>query len=137
MADDKRGRIEEPTIEEGLDEVLNPQAKDTFVAGPTSRNSAGDTKRAAAKATGHMGASRKVDPDLLVDPEGGRVRSGSQAGIHTFHEVDGNGAAPVHITLSNAEIAESAQTTALKSPPQYPLQNANGASDPNRRRTRS
>jgi hypothetical protein len=118
MAQDKRGQVEEPTVEEGLDEALNPQAGEEFVAGPTSRNDAGDTKRAAAKATGIMGASKKIDPDLLVDPDGGRVKSGSNAGLHDFSEVPADGSEPVRMTLSNEEIAESVPTTALKSPAQ-------------------
>jgi hypothetical protein len=89
-----------------------------FVAGPTARNEAGDTKRAAAKATGLMGASKKIDPDLLVDPDGNRVKSGSNAGIHGFNELPQDGSEPARLTLSNEEIAESVPTTALKSPAQ-------------------
>jgi hypothetical protein len=116
MAQDKRGQIEEPTVEEGLEEIGLLDSTDEFVAGPTSRNEAGDMKRAAAKATGLMGASVKLDPDLAVDPDGGRVRSGSNAGLHTFDEVDPALGETPSMHLSNEEIAEAAATTARHAP---------------------
>ena len=52
MARDKRGRLPEPDPEEVLDELAAEEggSEGEFIAGPTSRNEAGDTKRAAAKA---------------------------------------------------------------------------------------
>ena len=119
MARDKRGRLPEPDVEEVLDELAAEEAGDAgdFVAGPTSRNEAGDTKRAAAKATGLMGASTKLDPDLAIDPEGDRPKSGSKAGLHSFQEVPPEkGVAGLRRTRANAEIAEEANTTAHKAP---------------------
>ncbi|MBM6593417.1 hypothetical protein [Microvirga pudoricolor] len=121
MANDKRGSVPEPDVDEVLDELAADESED-FIAGPTARNAAGDTKRAAAKATGLMGASKKIDPDLLVDPEGDRVKSGSNAGIHGFNELPEDGSEPVRLTLTNEEIAESVPTTALKSPAQRAAQ---------------
>jgi len=115
MANDKRGHAPEPDVSEVLDELSVHDSTD-FVAGPTARNDAGDTKRAAAKATGAMGASRKIDPDLMVDPNGDRVKSGSSAGIHGFHDLPEDGSEPVRMSLSNEEVAESVPTTARKSP---------------------
>jgi hypothetical protein len=117
MAQDKRGQIPEPQIEDGLEELANAGAGDDFVAGPTSRNSIGDAKRAAAKATGMMGASVKLDPDLDIShATDGRIRSGSSAGIHSFAEVPSEGAEAVSLTLSNEEIAAIVPTTVMKSP---------------------
>jgi hypothetical protein len=115
MANDKRGHAPEPDVSEVLDELAVDDSTD-FLAGPTARNEAGDTKRAAAKATGVMGASRKIDPDLMVDPNGDRVKSGSSAGIHGFHDLPEDGSEPVRMSLSNEEVAESVPTTARKSP---------------------
>jgi hypothetical protein len=87
MARDKRGHPPEPPVDEVLNELA---AEDTAGqdAGPTSRNSVGDTKRAAAKATGIMGATKKLDPDLKMEHiNEGRPKSGSKAGIHSFQEV--------------------------------------------------
>ena len=47
MAHDKRGQILEPQIEDGLDELTNTEPGEDFAAGPTSRNTVGDAKRAA------------------------------------------------------------------------------------------
>jgi hypothetical protein len=115
MARDKRGRLPEPDV----DEVMNDMAADErgdFVAGPTSRNEAGDTRRAAAKVTGVMGASKKIDPDLSVDPQGDRPKSGSRAGLHSFQEVPPEKGAEVRVTRSNAEIVDEANIAARKSP---------------------
>jgi hypothetical protein len=115
MARDKRGEVQEPEVEERLEEIAADEGGD-FIAGPTSRNEAGDVKRAAAKATGTMGASKKLDSDLAVDPEGGRPRSGSRAGIHAFSDVPPEKGGEARVSRSNAEIAEEANTTARKSP---------------------
>ncbi len=119
MANDKRGHAPEPDVSEVLDELAVDDSTE-FLAGPTARNEAGDTKRAAAKATGAMGASKKIDPDLMVDPNGDRVKSGSSAGIHGFHDLPEDGSEPVRLSLSNEEVAESVPTTARKSPAQRP-----------------
>jgi hypothetical protein len=122
MAQDKRGRPPEPDVDEVLNEVQAEETGDDFVAGPTARNDIGNTKRAAAKATGVMGASKKLDPDLDMDRmDEGRVKSGSNAGIHSFKEVPPEeGAGDARLSLSNAEIAEGVPTTANKSPAQRP-----------------
>jgi hypothetical protein len=118
MARDKRGHTPEPTVDDGLEDMTDPGGADAFIAGPTNRNEVGDTKRAAAKATGLMGASTKLDPDLKMDGvDGDRPKSGSTAAIHGFKEVDPkDGAADYSVTRSNADIAEDSLTTARKSP---------------------
>src|SRR4051794_23583308 len=89
MARDKRGQTPEPTVDDGLDDMTDPGNGDNFVAGPTSRNEVGNTKRAAAKATGNMSASKKIDPDLTMEGvDGDRPKSGSKAAIHSFKDVD-------------------------------------------------
>lgn len=116
MARDKRGHPPEPPVDEVLNELA---AEDTEgqAAGPTSRNSVGDTKRAAAKATGLMGATKKLDPDLKMENiNQDRPKSGSKAGLHSFQEVPPERAGELRVELSNAEIAESVATTAVKSP---------------------
>lgn len=121
MARDKRGQIPEPTVDDGL-EAMTDAGNEAFVAGPTSRNEVGDTKRAAAKATGLMGASKKLDPDLKMnDVDGNRPKSGSKSGLHGFKEVGPDeGVAEFRTTRSNAEIAEETPTTARKSPARRP-----------------
>ncbi|WP_230534134.1 hypothetical protein [Microvirga roseola] len=118
MAQDKRGRPPEPDVDEVMDEVVRNETGGDFVAGPTQRNSVGNTKRAAAKASGIMGASKKLDPDLDIDHvDDGRPTSGSRAGLHSFKEVPPEeGANDAHFELSNQEISESVPTTAKKSP---------------------
>ncbi|HZH53783.1 MAG TPA: hypothetical protein VEZ16_18105 [Microvirga sp.] len=121
MAQDKRGRPPEPDVDEVMNELQAEEAGDDFVAGPTARNDIGNTKRAAAKATGVMGASKKLDPELDMDRmDEGRPKSGSNAGIHSFKEVPPEEGTDARMTLSNAEIAESVPTTANKSPAQRP-----------------
>jgi len=123
MAQDKRGRPPEPDVDEVLNEELQAEeGGEDFIAGPTQRNDVGNTKRAAAKAAGIMGATKKLDPDLdITHVEDGRVKSGSNAGVHGFQEVPPErGAEDVSVTLSNAEIAESVPTTAIKSPATAP-----------------
>jgi len=118
MAQDKRGRPPEPDVDEVMNELAQDEAGDDFVAGPTQRNEVGNTKRAAAKATGVMGASKKLDPELDIGHvDDNRVTSGSNAGIRSFKEVPPEkGAGEVRLELSNEEIAESVTTTAKKSP---------------------
>ena len=116
MARDKRGQQPEPDVDEVLDELANEDNAGQD-AGPTSRNEVGNTKRAAAKVSGQMGASTKIDPDLRMDDIGPAVKSGSPKGIHGFSEVPPErGAGEVRVTRANAEIAEDANTTARKAP---------------------
>lgn len=115
MARDKRGEEPEPEVEAALDEMAETDRGD-FVAGPTSRNEAGDVRRAVAKAAGTMGTSKKLDPALAVDPDGGRPRSGSKAGLHPFSDVPPEKGGEVRVTRSNAEIADAANIAARKSP---------------------
>jgi hypothetical protein len=117
MARDKRGHIQEPTVAEQLEDITAPDASNEAIAGPTSRNEIGNTKRAAAKAIGVMGASKKLDPDLKIPSDlGGQPKSGSKVGIHSFKEVPAKQGARVRRTVSNAEISEGLTTTARKSP---------------------
>ncbi len=120
MAQDKRGRPPEPDVDEVLNEIAAEEGGDDFVAGPTQRNDVGNTKRAAAKATGLMGASKKLDPDLDISHvDDGRVTSGSSAGIRSFKDVPPEkGADDAGFVISNEEIAESSTVTAKKSPAQ-------------------
>ena len=75
--------------------MTDPGTGESFVAGPTSRNEVGNTKRAAAKATGNMSASKKIDPDLTMEGvEGDRPKSGSKAAIHGFKDVGARMARP-------------------------------------------
>lgn len=117
MARDKRGNPPEPPVDEVLNEVVQEEGGDSFVAGPTQRNDVGNTKRAAAKATGVMGASKKIDPDLDIDHvDDGHVTSGSNAGIRSFKDVPDQEDDDAGFTMSNEEIAEGVSTTANKSP---------------------
>lgn len=117
MARDKRGNPPEPDVDEALNDLMQEKTGDDFVAGPTQRNDVGNTKRAAAKATGLMGASKKLDPDLDIDHvDDGRIASGSNAGIRSFNEVPEDEDDEAGFRMSNEEIAEGAATTAQKSP---------------------
>ena len=117
MARDKRGQSTEPDVDEVMNELAQEETGDDFVAGPTQRNDVGNTKRAAAKATGVMGASKKMDPELDIDHvDDGRVKSGSNAGLHSFKEVSEEEDDEAGFQMSNEEIAENSTTTARKSP---------------------
>ncbi|QRM29920.1 hypothetical protein [Microvirga sp. VF16] len=118
MARDKRGQPTEPDVDEVMNELAQQEGGDDFIAGPTQRNDVGNAKRAAAKATGSMGASKKLDPDLDIDHvDDNRVTSGSKAGLRSFKEVPPEkGANDAGFELSNKDIAESVNTTATKSP---------------------
>lgn len=130
MAQDKRGRPPEPGVDEVMDELAAEEGGDDFVAGPTQRNSVGNTKRAAAKASGVMGASKKLDPDLDIDHvDDNQVTSGSKAGIHSFKEVSPEQGGDARFELSNEEIAEGVTTTAQKSPAPRPSR-TDGATTP-------
>lgn len=131
MARDKRGQPTEPDVDEVMNELAQVETGDDFVAGPTQRNDVGNTKRAAAKATGAMGASKKLDPDRDIDHvDDNRIMSGSRAGLRSFKEVPPEqGANDASFELSNEEIAESANTTATKSPAPRPAR-AQGTAGP-------
>ncbi|KFG66790.1 hypothetical protein [Microvirga sp. BSC39] len=117
MARDKRGQPTEPDVDEVMNELVREETGDDFVAGPTQRNDVGNTKRAAAKATGVMGASKKLDPDLDISHvDDNRVQSGSKAGLHSFKEVPEEEDDDAGFQMSNEEIAEGVNTTANKSP---------------------
>ena len=118
MARDKRGQPTEPDVDEVMNELAQQETGEDFIAGPTQRNDVGNAKRAAAKATGAMGASKKLDPDLDIDHvDDNRVTSGSKAGLRSFKDVPPEkGASDAGFELSNKEIAESVNTTAAKSP---------------------
>jgi hypothetical protein len=117
MAQDKRGRPPEPDVDEVMDEMVQEEGGEDFIAGPTQRNDVGNTKRAAAKASGVMGASKKLDPDLDIDHvDDNRVTSGSNAGIRSFKEVPEEEDDDAGFRMSNEEIAEGVTTTARKSP---------------------
>lgn len=118
MARDKRGQPTEPDVDEVMNELAQQETSEDFIAGPTQRNDVGNAKRAAAKATGAMGASKKLDPDLDIDHvDDNRVTSGSKAGLRSFKDVPPEkGASDAGFELSNEEIAESVNTTAAKSP---------------------
>jgi hypothetical protein len=76
-----------------------------------SRLTAGDLKRAAAKARGAMGISTKHDPDLKIP----HTRESLDKGA-TKAGADDPDAARTRTTRSNAEIAEGVTSTARKSP---------------------
>jgi hypothetical protein len=117
MARDKRGQPTEPDVDEVMNQLVQEETGDDFVAGPTQRNDVGNAKRAAAKATGQMGASKKLDPDLDISHvDDGRVKSGSNAGLHSFKEVPEEEDDDAGFRMSNEEIAEGVNTTANKSP---------------------
>src|SRR5690606_13277301 len=104
----------EPDVDEVLNELEAQEGGDDFIAGPTQRNAVGDTKRAAAKATGIMGASKKLDPELDIDHvDDGRVTSGSSTGIRSFKDWrPAKVAVHARLSLTSEEIAESSATTA-------------------------
>jgi hypothetical protein len=98
---------------------------------PGSRLTAGDVKRAAARAKGAMGASKKLDPNLRMPqtrgstpPTDGMKKSRGAPGVHG--NVDkgslkaGRPDAPTRVRKSNAEIAESVTSTARRSPAPMP-----------------
>lgn len=122
MARDKRGQPTEPDVDEVMDELAQNENGEDFIAGPTQRNDVGNTKRAVAKASGVMGASKKLDPELDIDHvDDGRIASGSNAGLRSFKDVPPeDGAADAKFELSNEEIAEGVNTTAHKSPAPRP-----------------
>ena len=97
---------------------------------PDSRLTAGDLKRAAAKAKGVMGTSKKLDPSLKIahtrdtgtssSADGAKKsRAAAAASKGWDHGSDKNpapGEASRRVTRSNAEIAEGDTSTARRSP---------------------
>ncbi|MCG7393576.1 hypothetical protein MHY87_11725 [Microvirga sp. ACRRW] len=128
MARDKRGNPPEPDVDEVMNELVQEEGGDDFIAGPTQRNDVGNTKRAAAKASGVMGATKKLDPDLDIDHvDDGRIASGSKAGLRSFKDVPEEEDDDAGFTLSNEEIAEGVSTTANKSPAPRSAQTDSGS----------
>lgn len=99
------------------DERLDRDAEDVLLPveeldrPANSRLTAGDLKRAAAKARGAMGVSTKHDPGLKISHARDRLDKGAAraraADADTAH---------THTTRSNAEISEGITSTARKSP---------------------
>jgi hypothetical protein len=125
MARDKRGQTPEPTIADDLEDLSVVHSPETAIHNPTSRNEIGNTKRAAEKATGVMGASKKVDPDLKIPAPQTDGLKKSRAADRAVRPLDKghlkrdlHTAEPENVrhTRSNAEIAESVTTTAKRSP---------------------
>jgi hypothetical protein len=98
-----------------------------------SRLTVGDLKRAAAKAKGVMGSSKKLDPSLKithardsgngsVGTDGAKRSRGASGAIKGLDKGSvkvpgpGGGDARTRTTRSNAEIAEGVTSTARKSP---------------------
>jgi hypothetical protein len=97
-----------------------------------SRLTAGDLKRAAARAMGAMGTSRKLDPDLKIphtresaassstQADGAKRSRGAAAAGESLDKGSAKradaGAVSTRVTKSNAEIAEGVTSTARKSP---------------------
>ncbi len=120
------------------DERLDREASDGLLPleeldrPPDSRLTAGDLKRAAARATGAMGTSKKLDPSLKIphtresvgsssaEADGSKQSRGAAAATDTLDKGSlkaGDGdAVSTRVTKSNAEIAEGVTSTARKSP---------------------
>src|SRR5215207_4792943 len=90
---------------------------------PDSRLTAGDLKRAAARATGVMGTSKKLDPSLKIphtresvgssstEADGSKRNRGAAAATDGLDKgsvktAGGSGGASTRVTKSNAQIAE-------------------------------
>ncbi|HEX2724689.1 MAG TPA: hypothetical protein VHN20_02595 [Beijerinckiaceae bacterium] len=113
---------------EAIDGLLPPEELDRR---PGSRLTAGDIKRAAARAKGAMGASKKLDPSLRI----ARTRAGppptdgmkkSRAAPAARRSLDKGSLkasaaeAPRRVRKSNAEIAEADTSTARRRPAPRP-----------------
>jgi hypothetical protein len=123
MARDKRKPVRDAISEDGVEDLTATEASEGFIAGPTGRNDIGNTKRAAAKATGTMGASKKVDPELkipAVHSDGMKKSAGAPSAVRGLDKgsVKTGGATQIATrrTKTNAEIADGATTTAKRSP---------------------
>jgi hypothetical protein len=98
---------------------------------PDSRLTAGDIKRAAARAKGAMGASKKLDPNLRMPrtrdsapPTDGmkknRAAAAARSNVAKGSLKAGRPDAPTRVRKSNAEIADSVTSTARRSPAPAP-----------------
>ncbi|HKH95286.1 MAG TPA: hypothetical protein VKA39_02050 [Beijerinckiaceae bacterium] len=105
---------------------------------PNSRMAKGDVKRAAAKAVGVMGLSKKHDPDLKMTAAKSPARSDGvkkSAGARSADKALDKGSArapaegaPVRVRRSNAEISEGLTATARRSPAPRSAEAASDAS---------
>jgi hypothetical protein len=125
-ADHRRPPIERMD-REAIAGLLPPEELDRP---PGSRLTAGDIKRAAARAKGVMGASKKLDPSLKIartrdstsgtdGMKKGRAAPAARRSVDKGALKAGRGDAPterVRKKKSNAEIAESDTSTARRSP---------------------
>ena len=120
------------------DERLDREASDGLLPieeldrSPDSRLTAGDLRRAAARATGVMGTSKKLDASLKIphtrdsaasssaQGDGGKRSRGAAAATGGLDKgsakAGADGAVGTRVTKSNAEIAEGITSTARKSP---------------------
>lgn len=119
---------------------------------PDSRLSAGDMKRAAARAKGVMGASRKLDPSLRIarpreiTPASGGMKKSRAApaprrSLDTKALKSDAAYAPRRVRKSNAEIAEGDTSTARRRPApaaaRAPTISSRAAAKPMSKRTRA
>lgn len=125
MARDKRGQTPEPTTDDDPKDMSVVHSPEMAIHNPTSRSEIGNTKRAAAKATGIMGASKKVDPDLKIpSPQTDGLKKSRAAdrpvkSLDKGHlKRDPHMAEPENVrrTKSNAEIAEDTTVAAKRKP---------------------
>jgi hypothetical protein len=103
---------------------------------PNSRMAAGDVKRAAAKAVGVMGLSKKHDPDLKISrdaakADGTKKSAGARSATRALDKgsARADGSEPARrVTRSNAEITEGLTATARRSPAPRAAEAASDAS---------
>jgi hypothetical protein len=106
---------------------------------PNSRMAKGDVKRAAAKAVGVMGLSKKHDPDLKMSTaaksparsDGVKKSAGARSADKALDKGPANAraeGAPVRVRRSNAEISEGLTATARRSPAPRSAETASDAS---------
>ena len=115
---------------------------------PNSRMAVGDLKRAAAKAVGVMGQSKKHDPDLKISArrstaarspgrvDGTKKSAGAKPADKALDKGSANAseaAAPRRVRKSNAEISEGLTTTARRSPARRTAQTAGEGSTTGKR----
>ena len=128
-----RGAREKPTDNPAREDALLENSAATgghpdepLELSPNSRTARAATKRAAARATGTMSLSKKVDPETkLSGPAGGDGTKRTARAKRAEEALDKGSAqaapdapptARVRRTKSNAEIAEGVTTTARRSP---------------------
>ena len=106
---------------------------------PNSRMAKGDVKRAAAKAVGVMGLSKKHDPDLKMSTaaksparsDGVKKSAGARSADKALDKGPAKAraeGAPVRVRRSNAEISEGLTATARRSPAPRSAEAASDAS---------